>query len=99
VLAGLALMAVASLGFGFAGDAWTLGISRLAQGFGSALYRELHQRARRAGYQRFVLDTGARNDTARGFYEGLGFECVRELSVDYRDQSLDLALYQKPITE
>ena len=37
VLAGLALMAVASLGFGFAGDAWTLGISRLAQGFGSAL--------------------------------------------------------------
>jgi MFS family permease len=37
VLAGLVLMAVASLGFGFAGDAWTLGISRLAQGFGSAL--------------------------------------------------------------
>src|ERR671918_1483314 len=37
VLAGLVLMAVASLGFGFAGDAWTLGISRLVQGFGSAL--------------------------------------------------------------
>jgi MFS family permease len=37
VLAGLVLMAVASLGFGFAGDASTLGISRLAQGFGSAL--------------------------------------------------------------
>jgi MFS family permease len=37
VLGGLALMAVASLGFGFAGDAWTLGVSRLAQGFGSAL--------------------------------------------------------------
>jgi MFS family permease len=37
VLAGLVLMAVASLGFGFAGDVWTLGISRLVQGFGSAL--------------------------------------------------------------
>jgi MFS family permease len=37
VLAGLLLMAVASLAFGFAGDAWTLGLSRLAQGLGSAL--------------------------------------------------------------
>jgi MFS family permease len=37
VLVGLSLMIVTSLGFGFAGDAWTLGISRLVQGFGSAL--------------------------------------------------------------
>jgi MFS family permease len=37
VLTGLAVMAVASLGFGFAGDAVTLGIARLVQGAGSAL--------------------------------------------------------------
>ncbi len=36
-LAGVALMAAASLGFAFAGDAWTLGAARLLQGFGSAL--------------------------------------------------------------
>jgi MFS family permease len=37
VLAGLVLMAVASVGFGFAGSGAELGIARLAQGFGSAL--------------------------------------------------------------
>jgi MFS family permease len=37
VLAGLVLMSVACLGFGFAGSAWTLGVSRLFQGFGSTL--------------------------------------------------------------
>ena len=37
VLAGLAVMAVASLGFGFAGDAVMLGVARLVQGAGSAL--------------------------------------------------------------
>lgn len=37
VLAGLVLMAVASVGFGFAGDATTLGVTRLVQGAGSAL--------------------------------------------------------------
>lgn len=37
VLAGLVLMAVASIAFGFAGSAAELGLARLAQGFGSAL--------------------------------------------------------------
>jgi MFS family permease len=37
LLMGLALMSLASLGFGFAGDAWTLGFSRLAQGLGGSL--------------------------------------------------------------
>ena len=36
-LGGLALVAVASVGFAFAGDAWTLGFARLVQGLGSAL--------------------------------------------------------------
>jgi MFS family permease len=36
VLLGVALTAVASLGFGLAGDKWTLGLARLAQGVGSA---------------------------------------------------------------
>jgi MFS family permease len=37
LLIGLGLMSVASLAFGFAGDAWTLGIARLAQGLGGSL--------------------------------------------------------------
>ncbi len=37
VLAGLAVMALASVGFGFAGNAELLGITRLVQGTGSAL--------------------------------------------------------------
>ncbi|MGB2952813.1 MAG: MFS transporter, partial [Gaiellaceae bacterium] len=36
VLAGLATMAAASLGFALAGDAWSLGLARLLQGAGSA---------------------------------------------------------------
>src|SRR4051812_26762099 len=36
VLVGVALTAFASLGFGLAGSAWTLGAARLAQGIGSA---------------------------------------------------------------
>ena len=36
VLLGIALTSVASLGFGLAGDKWTLGAARLAQGIGSA---------------------------------------------------------------
>ena len=37
LLIGLAIMGVSSLGFGFAGDAWTLGLARLAQGLGGSL--------------------------------------------------------------
>ena len=37
MLIGIGLMGVASLGFGFAGDAWTLGIARFAQGVGGSL--------------------------------------------------------------
>lgn len=37
LLFGLALMGAASLGFGFAGNEWTLGGSRLAQGLGGSL--------------------------------------------------------------
>jgi MFS family permease len=37
LLFGLVLMGLASLGFGFAGDAWSLGIARLAQGVGGSL--------------------------------------------------------------
>jgi MFS family permease len=37
MLIGIALMGIASLAFGFAGDAWTLGISRFAQGVGGSL--------------------------------------------------------------
>lgn len=37
VLAGLVIVAAASIGFGLADGAWTLGLSRLLQGIGSAL--------------------------------------------------------------
>lgn len=37
VLLGLGLIGLASLGFGFAGDEWTLGVARFVQGVGSAL--------------------------------------------------------------
>jgi MFS family permease len=37
LLFGLAIMGAASLAFGFAGDAWTLGLARLAQGLGGSL--------------------------------------------------------------
>jgi MFS family permease len=37
LLVGLAIMGLASLAFGFAGDAWTLGGARLAQGVGGSL--------------------------------------------------------------
>jgi len=67
------------------------------RGFGSAIYHELEQRARSDGYRRFVLDTGTENDVARGFYESLGFECLREVSVDFRDSTIELALYEKSI--
>lgn len=69
------------------------------QGFGSAIYHELEQRARSDGYQRFILDTGTENDVARGFYESLGFECRREVSVDFGDLTIELALYEKSIDE
>jgi MFS family permease len=37
VLLGLVIMGIASVVFGFAADAWTLGLARLVQGLGSAL--------------------------------------------------------------
>jgi MFS family permease len=37
LLIGVALMGIASLAFGFAGDAWSLGIARFAQGVGGSL--------------------------------------------------------------
>jgi MFS family permease len=37
LLAGITIMGLASLAFGFAGDAWTLGIARFAQGIGGSL--------------------------------------------------------------
>lgn len=69
------------------------------RGVGTAIFRELERRGRAAGYRRFVLDTGVDNDTARGFYEGLGFECLREVAVDFRDLTIELALYEKSLDD
>ncbi|QIO22025.1 GNAT family N-acetyltransferase [Haloarcula sp. JP-L23] len=70
---------------------------RQGRGVGSAVYRALERRALAEGYRRFVLDTGTENDTARGFYEYLGFTCVREVPVDFGPVTLDLALYETAI--
>lgn len=70
---------------------------RQGQGFGTAIYHELEERARSDGYRRFVLDTGTDNDVARGFYESVGFECEREVAVDFGAVTLELALYRKSI--
>lgn len=67
------------------------------RGVGRSMYAELARRARADGYRRFVLDTGAENDAARGFYEGLGFRCVREVALEYRGSTVELALYEKRI--
>ena len=66
-------------------------------GLGTAVYDELEQWARADGYRRFVLDTGAENDTARRFYERLGFECRREVAVSFEETVTELALYKRSI--
>lgn len=65
------------------------------RGFGRAIYRELEDRAREDGVRALVLDTGAENDRARGFYEAVGFDHLRTRTVDFGVVSLDLALYRK----
>ncbi|MFC7195780.1 GNAT family N-acetyltransferase [Halosimplex aquaticum] len=63
------------------------------QGFATQIVEELERRARRAGYRAFVLNTGVDNEQARGFYESLGYACVRETTVEFEGVTLDLALY------
>lgn len=64
------------------------------RGIGTEVYDELARRARADGYRRFILDTGVENDAARGFYEGLGFRCVREVTLQYRGATVELVLYE-----
>ncbi|MDS0258444.1 GNAT family N-acetyltransferase [Haloarcula sp. S1CR25-12] len=66
-------------------------------GFGTAMYRALRERALHDGYRDFVLDTGAENDRARGFYERLGFDCQTRISVGSGDAALEMVLYQQSI--
>jgi len=67
------------------------------RGYGTRVYEELASRARSAGRRAFVLNTGVDNDRARGFYESLGFEPVREVTVAFNDVTLELALYRREI--
>ncbi|QLH84187.1 GNAT family N-acetyltransferase [Halosimplex pelagicum] len=67
------------------------------QGIGTRIVEELARRARRRGYRALVLNTGADNEQARGFYESLGYACVREETVDFDDVTLDLALYWRRV--
>jgi ribosomal protein S18 acetylase RimI-like enzyme len=65
------------------------------RGYGTRLYEALASRARSAGHRGFVLNTGVDNDRARGFYESLGFDLVREVTVEFDDVTLALALYRR----
>jgi len=67
------------------------------RGYGTRLYEALASRARGAGHHAFVLNTGVDNDRARGFYESLEFEPVREVTVEFDDVTLALALYRRPL--
>ncbi|QPV62090.1 GNAT family N-acetyltransferase [Halosimplex litoreum] len=67
------------------------------RGFGTRIVEELARRARRRGYRALVLNTGADNEQARGFYESLGYACVREETVEFDDVTLDLALYWRRV--
>jgi ribosomal protein S18 acetylase RimI-like enzyme len=67
------------------------------QGYGTRMYEALASRARSAGYHAFVLNTGVDNDRAREFYESLGFDAVREVTVEFDDVTLALALYRREI--
>jgi len=66
---------------------------------GRAVYHDLEQRARHDGYEQFVLDTGVEIDTARAFYESLGFQFQQEVSIHFGDLSFELVLYKKSIIE
>jgi ribosomal protein S18 acetylase RimI-like enzyme len=65
------------------------------RGYGTRMYEALEARAREDGYRAFALNTGVDNDRARGFYESLGFEPISEVSVEFDNVSLDLALYRQ----
>jgi len=67
------------------------------RGIGTLIVEELARRARRRGYRALVLDTGADNERARGFYESLGYACVGEETVTFDGVTLDLALYWRRV--
>jgi|GEM_PF-275584 len=67
------------------------------RGIGTRIVEELARRSRRRGYRALVLNTGADNEQARGFYESLGYACVGEETVELDDVTLDLALYWRRV--
>lgn len=67
------------------------------RGFGTALYEELEYRARSDSYHQIILDTGAENDDARGFYDTLGFRFVGEHTLEGFGETFDLAVYRKSL--
>jgi len=69
------------------------------RGFGTRIVEALERRARQNGIRAFALNTGAKNDRARRFYEALGFTCVREASVEFEAIELDMAVYWRPLDD
>lgn len=65
------------------------------QGFGQAILDELEVRATELGFEELLLDTTARQETARAFYETNGYEEFR------REEwgQFDVRLYRKSLGE
>lgn len=66
-------------------------------GVGSAVYDALETVARERDAPVLLLDTGAKNGPARGFYEDEGFELVERIEVEFEGVELDLVIYRKPL--
>lgn len=61
------------------------------EGFGQAILDELEQRARELGFEELLLDTTARQEAARAFYEANGYaQFAREQWGEF-----DVRLYRK----
>lgn len=68
------------------------------EGYGSALYDALAERAREARIAWFVLDIGVENEPARRFFESHGFEETGEVTIEIEDNPLVLATYRRALS-
>lgn len=69
------------------------------QGVGRAVYEALEEIARAVDCPELVLDTGAKNGPARGFYEDVGFDLADSVEVEFDGIELELVLYRKRLKE
>jgi ribosomal protein S18 acetylase RimI-like enzyme len=69
--------------------------SHQRRGFGRQVYTVLERRARKAGVETLVLNTGRSQRRAQEFYERIGFERVRTERFTVGSESMTLVCYRK----